>query len=278
MANSERVPPPPVAVVVKGDVGDEAVRYAESKITRLIESVAEPVLFCRVKLTHEPDPARPRPARAQVSLEVNGQPLRAQVVAHSFPEAVDLVHDRLRDTLEHRAEHYRRLHRETGVAEAGEWRHGSLPAERADYFDRPVDDRQIVRHKTFAIEDMEAEEAAFDMEMLDYDFYLFRELGTGSDAVIEREDGGGPVLHRSGAGTPGDVGPASRYAVSAEPVPTMTADDALERLNVSGDRYVFFVNASTGRGNVLYHRYDGHYGLIEPANHSKEHSTREAVA
>ncbi|WP_157536105.1 hypothetical protein [Kitasatospora mediocidica] len=25
-------------------------------------------------------------------------------------------------------------------------------------------------------------------------------------------------------------------------------------------------DAATGRGNVLYHRYDGHYGLITPAS------------
>jgi hypothetical protein len=28
---------------------------------------------------------------------------------------------------------------------------------------------------------------------------------------------------------------------------------------------LFFVNAATGRGNVIYHRYNGHYGLITPA-------------
>ena len=28
----------------------------------------------------------------------------------------------------------------------------------------------------------------------------------------------------------------------------------------------FIVNSQTGRGNLIYHRYDGHYGLIEPAD------------
>jgi len=27
-----------------------------------------------------------------------------------------------------------------------------------------------------------------------------------------------------------------------------------------------FTEGVTGRGNVLYHRYDGHYGLITPAD------------
>jgi hypothetical protein len=28
---------------------------------------------------------------------------------------------------------------------------------------------------------------------------------------------------------------------------------------------VFFIDAATGRGSVVYHRYDGHYGLLVPA-------------
>jgi hypothetical protein len=30
--------------------------------------------------------------------------------------------------------------------------------------------------------------------------------------------------------------------------------------------FLFFVDAERGRGAVLYHRYDGHYGLIAPAD------------
>ena len=35
-------------------------------------------------------------------------------------------------------------------------------------------------------------------------------------------------------------------------------------MNAVGHRFLFFENAATGRGSVLYRRYDGHYGLIEP--------------
>ena len=35
-------------------------------------------------------------------------------------------------------------------------------------------------------------------------------------------------------------------------------------LSADGERYVFFVNTGTGRGNVIYHRFDDHYGLIAP--------------
>ena len=36
------------------------------------------------------------------------------------------------------------------------------------------------------------------------------------------------------------------------------------RLASSGRRYLVFVGCATGRGKVIYRRYDGHYGRITP--------------
>ena len=38
------------------------------------------------------------------------------------------------------------------------------------------------------------------------------------------------------------------------------------RLEALGQPFLFFLSSETGRGNLIYHRYDGHYGLIEPAD------------
>jgi len=45
----------------------------------------------------------------------------------------------------------------------------------------------------------------------------------------------------------------------------MTEDQAVTHLDLGGDPFVFYVDAGTGRGRVLYRRYDGNYGLISPA-------------
>jgi len=37
-------------------------------------------------------------------------------------------------------------------------------------------------------------------------------------------------------------------------------------LEVAGRPFLFFVNSETGHGNVIHHRYDGHYGRIEPTS------------
>jgi hypothetical protein len=40
---------------------------------------------------------------------------------------------------------------------------------------------------------------------------------------------------------------------------------AVAEMNAVSHRFLFFEDATTGRGSVIYRRYDGHYGLIEPA-------------
>jgi Sigma 54 modulation/S30EA ribosomal protein C terminus len=45
----------------------------------------------------------------------------------------------------------------------------------------------------------------------------------------------------------------------------LTLPAALGVLDHSDAPFVFFANTDTGRGNVLYRRHDGHYGLITPA-------------
>lgn len=52
----------------------------------------------------------------------------------------------------------------------------------------------------------------------------------------------------------------SRYS---EPV---ALDDAISEMDALNHRFLFFTDRATRRGAVLYLRYDGHYGLIEPAS------------
>ena len=40
--------------------------------------------------------------------------------------------------------------------------------------------------------------------------------------------------------------------------------EAVTRLNTTNEPFLFFQDAQRRRGSVLYHRYDGHYGLITP--------------
>jgi len=254
----------PIVLATAGDVGDEDKRYASERILALARHVGGPILFARAKLTRESDPARPRPAQAQVTLDLNGEPVRAHVAAHSMHEAVDLVQQRLRDRLEHAARRHAPT-RELGVPpQPGEWRHGDQVTERPSYFPRPVEERHLVRHKTYSMDELTPDEAVYDMEQFDYDFHLFCDLATGSDSLVERLEGGRYRLTRL---EPSEV---ERTAISAPieisdvAVPQLSVTDAIDRLNAGGEPFVFFADVATGRGNVVYRRYDGHYGLITP--------------
>lgn len=44
----------------------------------------------------------------------------------------------------------------------------------------------------------------------------------------------------------------------------MSLDEAVLQLGLLKNDFLVFINASTGKVNVIYHRKDGDYGLIEP--------------
>lgn len=48
----------------------------------------------------------------------------------------------------------------------------------------------------------------------------------------------------------------------------------LRRGVVGGEPFLFYIDATTRRGNVLYHRYEGHYGVIAPAEPTAEAQTQ----
>jgi ribosome-associated translation inhibitor RaiA len=255
-------PSHPMTVMTRGAVADESIAYAIKRLASLIGHIAEPVLLARVKLTEAPHRTPGQPAIAEVTVDINGDVVRAQLGADSMGEAIDLLAARLRRRLEHRA---RRRPRHRGAHDrCGEWRHGDPPTERPEYFDRPPEERELVRHKSYPIDWLTPDEAAVDMEQRDFDFYLFRDRVSGGDALLERRSDGSYRLTqlRTSATTEAPNTLTVQHAEHA--APTLELDEAIERIGVDGERFVFFADPTTGRGNVLYRRYDGHYGLIAP--------------
>jgi len=262
---------PEITVQASGPMPRTSEQYVKDKVTALAEYVREPILHARVRLTRRLDPAVERPAIAQANLDVNGKFVRAQVAAVTMREAIDALQDRLRDRIERLNPHWEA--RRGGVAGpaapgefgAPEWRHASTPAHRADYYPRPVEEREVVRHKTFAPAVESVDEAVFELESMDYDFHLFTDIETGQDGIVYRA---GPTGYRLAElhGLDDGHGPtAVALSFSPRDAPVLTREDAIHRLELTGLPFVFYANPQTGRGAVLYHRYDGHYGLITPS-------------
>lgn len=248
--------------VVHGTVPAHAVAYAEGRVQEVVAHASAPVLHARLALAHEENPAIRRAAIAKASLDVDGQLVRAHVAAESFGEAADLLKDRLRRGLDALRERSRTRRADTGDSGEGEWRHGDLPTDRPDHYPRPPEQREVVRHKTYALRHLTVEDAALELDVLDFDWLLFTELRTGADAVIERRGDG------YGLRVAGEPPPTDGLAVPIEvidAVPTMQLAEAVSALDVGDLPFQFFIEAAGGRGAVVYRRYDGHYGLIVPA-------------
>jgi ribosome-associated translation inhibitor RaiA len=241
--------------------------YARTKIGELGRLTHEPVLHAHVKLGEHGDPAVARRVIAQANLDVNGRPLRAQVEGVTAREAIDRLEARLRRQLERGAEHWEA--KRGGMPRRGphEWRHESEPTHRPEYFPRPESDRRVMRHKSYSVPTCTVDEAALQMQELDYDFHLFTEEGTRQESMLYRE---GPTGYRLAQVIPAAAEALAPFqiplTISPQPAPRANIDQAIERIGLLGLPFLFFVDTAHDRGSVLYHRYDGHYGLITPAS------------
>lgn len=247
-----------VEVKARGHVPVAAVRYARVKVARVTHYAGRPVLSSRVVLTPVEDPHGLPGVRAEATLDVGGTLVRAQAVSSDVYSAVDNLQDRLRRNLLQHQDRLRSRRRWTGVASDSTWRRGTLPTQRRRRFPRPVEEREIVRRKTFSLEATSDEEAAYAMDLLDHDFFLFTDALTGEEAVVYRD---GDHHHETGGAEAAPL--PVQHAATA---PRLHEQEAVTRLNLSGEPFVFYVDPDEGRGRVMYHRHDGHYGLITPGD------------
>lgn len=251
----------PILIVRHGEVPARAAEHATDRIEHLVEHSGRPLRSGKVKLAMAENPSVDSPALAEASLQFDHLMVRARASADSFVEAIDLMATRLAARIEH--EHDRQRRQPTRLdPPSGTWRHGNLARPQTPFFDRPVEEREIVRHKSFAPEEMTPDEAALDMALLDYDFFLFVDVDTGRDAVLLRADDGSLVLHHAGVSAPKLHSTVNVIEVATAITPTLEVSEAIKLLNAQDSRLQFFVNRQTSRGNVIYRRLDGHYGLI----------------
>ena len=256
----------PIQLVTRGRVSRRNEEKVVDKLLASVHLVVEPILFARAKLTQLADPAARRPALAEAALDVNGELIRAQVSADTMTDAIDLLERRLQDRLRHHHERREWVRPAEVKPRAGEWRHGNQPTEHPPFFERPVDEREIIRHKAWGEAEISTDEAVFDLEALDHDFHLFRELATGQDSCLTRVEPGRYRLQQVDPHPDATAHTASVVEFDPRSAPELSVAAAVERMDVSGDPCVFFRNESTGRGTLLYRRFDGHYGLVTPDN------------
>jgi ribosomal subunit interface protein len=251
-----------IEVTARGKVSEHARADAREKLAGLESVVKGPILDARIVLVQEANPRIPMPARAEAEVDLQGRSIRARSAAPSMEAAVDEVAERLRRHLRRHVERLITRQREPAQPPPGEWSHRSWSPPQAPTFARPAERREIIRRKSFAFGPMSVEAAADALEDLDHEFFLFHDVSTNADAVVYwRDDGLLAVIEPPSARPSDDTGPVVERNRFSAPI---GLDTAVHEMNAVGHRFLFFENSGTGRGNVIYRRYDGHYGLIEP--------------
>jgi ribosome-associated translation inhibitor RaiA len=260
MSRRHMVPTGEVEVIDSAQIPAELADYAREKVTKLGRYTAQPILRAQIRLTTSPDPAVARPARATANVDVNGWLLHGDADAVTPREAVDLLHAQLRRRLS-RAQPHWRVRRRREIWLAGRWRQGVSTRRHPRYF-RRSQERQIVPRRAYEPPRSTVDEAVFDMDLFGYDFHLFTDEHTGQEAVVYRA---GPTGYRLARSPHGDApAPQTAFALTMSPdaTPRLTAGQAVDRLILTGQHFVFYTDANTGRGHLVYHRNDGHCGLI----------------
>lgn len=241
-----------ISVQAAGEALGGAREQVRRQLARFLARLPESWSDARVRLTWVNHRRLRWAALAQVNLDFKGQQVRAQVAAGFFAEAGKLLVARLEERLVRLAEPG------TGL----QWPPGRPRPEPVDV---PAGQRRIMRTKRYQLVCADVEQAALLMDVGDYDFYLFRDREADRDAVVYRV---GPTGYRV-ARLEGLAAPAPSakipVTVNVHPVPSCDAVEAARQLGETELPYRFFLDTDTGRGAVVYRRYDGHYGLLGPA-------------
>lgn len=190
------------------------------------------------------------PMVVQVNLSVGGTQARIQTLARRRGDALPTVV---------------RLERQIKALQKA-WQ----PRPWPDQDRRPLDapgPGDLVRRKVVALLTGSPPAAAAIMDAMDYDAHLFTDAETGEDAVVHRAGPFGLRMARqrsvrtpsSIAGTPG------LFTVYPRPAPELTETDAVARVCEYGLPSLFYTDAASGRGHLMYRRYDGGLTLVAPA-------------
>lgn len=234
-------------------------------MAKLADLAPRPVLLVKVKVTNDEDRDPDQQSVAQGTIDVSGTILRGEGTGPTATVALRAVGNRIERRLRKLAEKRERAAKRPPATSPGTWRSGDLPSDRPAFYDRPSEERLVVRRKSYSpVERISVAEALFDLDVLDYRFFLFTDE-TDDKTSIVYEDENGLAIRKVDGSVPdeGTVRPDVR--VNETPAPDITIAEAESRLNLSEMPFVFFKDSEGDRPGVLYRRYDGHYGLIVPS-------------
>ncbi|AFZ16291.1 ribosome hibernation-promoting factor, HPF/YfiA family [Allocoleopsis franciscana] len=191
-------------LVIQGkniEITDAIREYVHQKIEKAVNHFQNMTTEVDVHLSVARNPRINSKQTAEVTIYANGTVIRAQEGSEDLYASIDLVADKIqrqlrkyKEKLQHKKTHDQP---KTGIV-----------VEQVPVPDDLIGDRtaelpsDVVRMKYFAMPPMTMEEALEQLQLVDHDFYMFRNAKTGEINVIyERNHGGyGVIQPRNGNG------------------------------------------------------------------------------
>ena len=170
----------------------EAIReYVEQKIDKAVSHFQALTTEIDVHLSVARNPRIASSQSAEVTVYANGSVIRAEEKSENLYVSIDLVADKISRKLRKFKERKNdRSATKTSVAVAEQ------PPVPVPDDNRVVElPSQVVRNKYFAMPALSVDEALERLELIDHDFYVFRNADTGEiNVVYERNHGGYGVI------------------------------------------------------------------------------------
>ncbi|NJK72200.1 MAG: ribosome-associated translation inhibitor RaiA [Synechococcaceae cyanobacterium SM2_3_60] len=186
-------------VVIQGknfDITDAIREYVNTKITRSVDNFAQLTNEIDVHLSVKRNPRIQDNHSAEVTVYANGTVIRAEISSPDMYASIDQVADKLTRQLRKYKERngtYKQKHTAVKTSVAI----GQQPVTELPNLNRtPELPSEIVRMKYFAMPPMSVDEALGQLEVVDHDFFVFRNRESGEINVIyERNHGGYGLIH-----------------------------------------------------------------------------------
>lgn len=234
-----------LTVEVRGNIGAPERERAATMVHAVLARYRHPIGPARIRIAGSTCGG---PGLVQVNLRVCGAPARVQVPGPTMTAAISAAATRLR----------RQVDRLTTAWQPWPW-----PDPQRRPLGVPGVGR-VVRRKAYRLHVATPCQAAAMLGAMDYDVLLYTDAQTGEDAVIYRSGPAGLALARQRTMRPPTVPSVLAMTVNPRRTPTLTVDEAVHRLADGWLPFMFFTDHDTGRGSLLYRRYDGDLGLIVP--------------
>lgn len=182
-------------VIVKAKNCDPSSRVKEQARERVQHALRffDRISGVELQFSEEQNPRIPEPARVEVTARTKGQHIRAEGAAADHREAIDVAMARFeRQLRRYKARLVDRTRRggKFDVDGAGELQPAVAVGAPAEPDGDGYPTASIVRRKAFVLQPMLPEDAAWQLELLGHDFYLFANAGTGRCSVVYRRRDG----------------------------------------------------------------------------------------